>query len=149
MSDPERSARASKIMKRRWSEDREKMLAVLARNRVKPARVRKMWCDERAKMMEGAIAKARLARAGKPATGAMAKGPRNYHALAFSLRSPDGEVFRGTNILDFVRTHPEKFDAADLVPKYNSCRAAHGLGLLRPTRSKKVESWKEWTWHYD
>ena len=85
-----------------------------------------------------------------------AKGPEHISAIEFSLRSPDGRIFRGRNLRDFVRTHSSLFDPADVIwrPVKNrrngdiNCRAAKGLTNLFGVRFVRY-SWKGWTRKYE
>ena len=65
-----------------------------------------------------------------------AKGPEHWKSTEYHLRSPDGVIFHGRNILEFVRQHPDLFDPADVVWKVPKHRpASKVLGLLRlPTK---------------
>ncbi len=83
---------------------------------------------------------------GKTMGGGMAKGPEHPFADYYSLRSPGGEIFRGRNILEFVRGHEHLFDPRDLVWRRGSCNAGKSLSRLRPTIERPKNSWKEWTW---
>jgi predicted nucleic acid-binding Zn ribbon protein len=91
-----------------------------------------------------------------------AKGPDHCRATDYWLRSPDGRIFHGRNILEFVRQHPDLFDPEDVVwkvPGYRSaskvlgllriptktCRAAKGLSNLFGNRPDVRYSWKGWT----
>lgn len=60
----------------------------------------------------------------------------------WALVSPRGRRFKARNLREFVRGHPELFDAADLViGRGGSCRAMAGL-----YRSAKTGgTWKGWT----
>lgn len=69
----------------------------------------------------------------------------NMFAKDYALCDPDGYVYRGRNIRQFVRDHPELFDARDLVWKKGDCNAARNLDRLR--RGPAV-SWKGWTWQW-
>ncbi len=74
----------------------------------------------------------------------------NKAARFFSLRAPNNVIYEGRNLSHFIRTHPELFDPADLVP-YNSreprCRATGGLLSLCPRRKVVQGTWKGWTWY--
>ncbi|MDB6135714.1 MAG: hypothetical protein JWM59_3957 [Verrucomicrobiales bacterium] len=75
------------------------------------------------------------------------KGPDQAAAREWALRAPDGTVWRGRNLYEFVRTHPDLFEPEDRVWKRVGgtgnewCRATAGLGKLRHQR----RGWKGWT----
>lgn len=90
-----------------------------------------------------------------------AKGPEHWRSTEYHLRNPDGKIFRGRNILEFVRQHPDLFDPQDVVWKVpnhryaskvlgllkvptKTCHAAKGLSRLF-ARSHTRYSWKGWT----
>lgn len=156
-------------MKRRWAERREEMESYLARANASESvakRNRTRWQTDRERMTAIATANARrgaeaitgthyspersqrasAGQRGKVMGGAGARGPKHYFARSFALRSPDGVVYRGRNIIDFVRTHPELFEADDLRERAGTCRAAKCLSRLRPTVKSPASSWKGWTW---
>lgn len=161
LSEAERRA-ASERLKRRWAERREQMLGVLAKANAKAgARNKKRWKKDREKML--AVAKANAAKGtakltgakfsarrraehsaaleGRVLGGAMAKGPENIRAKPFALCDPEGRVWRGVNLLHFVRSHRELFDPADVEFRGPECNAAKQLN--RVARGNKPE-WKGW-----
>jgi hypothetical protein len=87
-----------------------------------------------------------------------AKGPANAKAIKFILRSPDGVVYKGRNVLHFVRKHEELFAPEDTVwrrsPRagirrktrgHPQCRASKGLANLFGESEHVRYSWKGWT----
>ena len=80
---------------------------------------------------------------------ATAKGPEHVCAIEFSLCTPDGQVFHGRNVRDFVRTHSFLFDPADVIWKSigrdATCRASKGLSNLFGASKFVRYSWKGWT----
>jgi len=69
----------------------------------------------------------------------------------YSLVSPNGEVFTGFNLMEFVRENPNLFDAHAVVWKNGSCAAMRGLNSLRPSLPKpttwnRIKSWNGWRW---
>lgn len=90
-----------------------------------------------------------------------AKGPAHARSRIYRLRSPDGVVYLGRNIRDFVRTHEELFDPQDVIwrkkkwgkpskvtgvrRQFESCNAAKGLGALYGESESVRLSWKGWT----
>jgi len=75
--------------------------------------------------------------------------PDENHCLAkdWSLRAPDGAVYRFRNLSLFVRTHRDLFTPEELVPVSASRPAAtFFLGMLRPGRANRRNSWHGWTW---
>lgn len=83
---------------------------------------------------------------GKTMGGRGARGPEHFLARGYALRSPRGTVYRGRNILDFTRQHPELFDPDDLRERAGTNRAAKSLSRLRPTTAHPRVTWKGWTW---
>jgi hypothetical protein len=89
-----------------------------------------------------------------------AKGPKHARAIAFCLRSPDGVIYKGRNVLNFVRTHENFFDPVDVVWKpqkqrsgrtrraHPQCRASKGLASLFGQSHHVRFSWKGWTRAY-
>ena len=96
---------------------------------------------------------------GRPQTALLtAKSPRHALAIKFSLRSPDGVVYKGRNIRDFVRTHEDLFDPQDVIwrrqtrkkpsrvnSSFESCLASKGLASLYGVSEHVRFSWKGWT----
>ena len=78
----------------------------------------------------------------------IARGSKHCRAKAFHFRSPDNQVFSGTNIRHFVRTHPHLFHPSDVIWRGlfgdEHCRASKGLGGIS-NPSSKAGSWKGWT----
>lgn len=91
-----------------------------------------------------------------------AKGPAHCKAIEYSLRSPEGIIFSGRNLVEFVRTHEELFAPSDVVwrpTKYKRtspvikvratpglhCRASKGLTNLFGENKNVRHSWKGWT----
>jgi predicted nucleic acid-binding Zn ribbon protein len=85
-----------------------------------------------------------------------AKGPAHARAIAFCLRSPDGRIYSGRNVLHFVRTHKALFDPQDLAwgrkkrgtskrLAHPQCRASKGLANLFGESEFVRYSWKGWT----
>lgn len=83
---------------------------------------------------------------GKIMGGKGAASEDHYFAEQYALCSPDGEIHRGRNIIEFVRANPELFDPADMEWKRGHCRASKGLSKLRPMLTAPKPSWKGWTW---
>lgn len=79
------------------------------------------------------------------------KWPRAKHRplVAYSLRAPDGQIFRGMGILDFVTTHADLFDPADLKPYRaggrKTCRASAYLANVNNRASNRFPAWNGWT----
>jgi len=72
---------------------------------------------------------------------------KNASAKKWSVRAPNGEVFQFRNLAHFVRTHRGLFADDELRPLANGTPyAAFGIGLLRPSRARRAESWHGWTW---
>lgn len=94
---------------------------------------------------EASIEKARVARAASPKAGRF-----QTHALAkdWHLVDPVGTEHRFRNLNHFIREHRGLFDPADTVSTGPSapCRAAVGLGRLRPDHQKPAAVWKGWRW---
>ena len=85
-------------------------------------------------------------RRGIELNGRMAKGPNNPLARPYSLLSPEGTHYRGKNILQFVREHPDLFDKGDVDWTNGGCHAAKKLRSLRPGLQHSRKTWKGWTW---
>jgi hypothetical protein len=83
---------------------------------------------------------------GKIMGGQLAAGEDHLFAEQYALCAPDGEIYRGRNIIEFVRTNAYLFDPADLEWKRGHCRASKGLSRLRPTLAAPKPSWKGWIW---
>ena len=99
---------------------------------------------------------------GRPQVAVLtAKGPAHCKASEYCLRSPEGIIFSGRNLMEFVRTHEDLFDRSDVAwrpthPKprgvlnlrRNSglqCRASKGLTNLFGENKNVRHSWKGWT----
>ena len=70
----------------------------------------------------------------------------------YSFRSPDGQIFKTTNVHNFVDEHRDLFEDRHLVfAKGSTTRKAESfitaLTPWRKTRPKK--SWMGWTWYYE
>lgn len=118
----------------------------------------KRTCPECIKHMKALIAGVvgdiwRLKRAGKPRTGKAAMGPAHPRAKPFELRSPSGEIYKGTCVVHWVREHPELFTPEDaaMIKKFRhpdslemvvTSRASAGLGRVV---SGQRGQWKGWT----
>ena len=87
-----------------------------------------------------------------------AKGPNHARATKFRFRSPDGVVYKGRNVLNFVRAHENLFDPEDVVWRrpplqrakskrlaHPQCRASKGLANLFGESKFVRFSWKGWT----
>lgn len=74
----------------------------------------------------------------------------NSSAKEWSLKAPDGTVYRFKNLNLFVRTHKDLFLTSDLGERKFTPRAAAMLSCLAPWRRekmrKKLFSWKGWRW---
>jgi hypothetical protein len=68
-------------------------------------------------------------------------------ARGYALVAPDGAIYEGRNIIEFVRKQSHLFAAADLEWRNGQCRAAKALSRLRPGVKDARPSWKGWTWH--
>lgn len=153
---------SSERLKRRWSEHRESMLAVVAKaseNASKRNRTR--WKKDRERMVriasenakKGTLAltgtkfsSARIKEHSKALTGRvlggqLAKGPGHLFAREFCLMSPGGQIFSGRNLIHFVRAHAEMLDESDLRWKRGTCNAVKSLHKV--VRGKK-QNWKGW-----
>ena len=87
------------------------------------------------------------ARRGEPQNGRSAEGINNARAKVWHLRSPDNLQFSFRNLSEFVRTHTELFDDADLIWKRTGlCRAVQGISSISPACLRPKLSWKGWTW---
>lgn len=126
----------------RWQRDRPRMTEVATRNARKGTAVLtgRRYSPERSR-------RASIGQRGKIMGGHGAKGPAHYFAKSFALRAPDTAVYRGDNILDFVRAHPDLFPEKDLRPRAGTCNAAKQLCKLRPGASGQKSQWKGWTWY--
>lgn len=76
-------------------------------------------------------------------------GPAHFAAGRFSVRSPEGVVYRFRNAADFVRTHLDLFAPSDALLRTRwVCRASVGIRSLRPSNKRTVPgTWKGWTWY--
>jgi len=83
---------------------------------------------------------------GKVMGGSHARGPGHAFAQPYCLMSPAGAIWRGDNILDFVRQNSALFAPADIEPVRGSCNAAKQLCRLRPGAAGQKSSWKGWRW---
>lgn len=78
------------------------------------------------------------------------RGPGHHRAISFRFHSPDGYLFEGPNLSDFVRNNPDLFEPDDVVWKPQrpggrdiNCRAVRGLSSIRTGR---VNTWKGWVY---
>ena len=85
------------------------------------------------------------------------KGPNHFNAKTRSVIDPSGKRWEVTNMIDFVRSHPELFEPKDLIPRKlrvgrlgilcgktsDECNASSRLSgmFTHPTRF----TWKGWT----
>lgn len=72
-------------------------------------------------------------------------GEKHHTAVSFSVRDPDGRIFRATNVRLFVRQNPNLFKDDDVIwPQHRkkSCRAVYGLLDIINGRCNQ---WKGWT----
>ncbi len=74
-------------------------------------------------------------------------------AKEWVLRAPDGQLHTFRNLKKWVREHEDLFEAEDVIWKEMNgkanqawCRAFQALGRLRPSSSKHLPEWKDWTW---
>ena len=87
--------------------------------------------------------------------GLCAKSPKHHRASEFALVK-NGIIYLGRNIMHFVRSNPDLFDAGDVVWKPQSrektwsgavyCTASKRLSALSPSSKKGARSWKGWQW---
>lgn len=135
------NAQASKRVKTRWTKDPIGMREIAIRNAAKgtAALTGTRYSPERSR-------RASEGQRGKIMGGQCAAGPKHIFAEWFALCSPENTIYRGRNIIDFVREHLELFDPADLEWKCGHCRATKGLSKLRPTNRRRVIQWKGWSW---
>jgi hypothetical protein len=70
-------------------------------------------------------------------------GIKNHAARKWHIRSPSNVSYHFVNLMEFIRRNPQLFDPDDI-----PVRANRGIGLLRPTHTKKRVhgTWKGWTW---
>lgn len=72
---------------------------------------------------------------------------RHHNAREWSLRAPDGKIYKFKNLRHFVRTHNELFTDDELSALNSGVqKAAAFLQRLRPTLSAPLKSWHGWTW---
>jgi hypothetical protein len=74
-------------------------------------------------------------------------------AKEWVLRAPDGQIHKFRNLKKWVRENEELFEIEDVIWKEMNgkanqawCRAFQALGRLRPSSSKHLPEWKDWTW---
>jgi hypothetical protein len=133
--------KAGERNKTRWKNDPEKMRKIAAKNAAKgTAKLTGSHFDADRLERHSAALKGRVL------GGKMKKGPKNRLAKNFVLRDSDGAEHRGRNILNFVRSNPQLFDAADLIEVRGTCRAAKALSGLRRSLKNAKPSWKGWVW---
>ena len=79
-----------------------------------------------------------------------ASTPENVHAREWSLRAPDGKVYRFKNLNFFIREHRELFPPELLIERRGTPAVANKLSALAPWRREKMRkksfSWRGWTW---
>ena len=79
-----------------------------------------------------------------------ASTPENVHAREWSLRAPNGKVYRFKNLNFFIREHRELFPPEFLTERRGTPAVASRLSALAPWRRekmrKKSHSWRGWTW---
>ncbi len=85
--------------------------------------------------------------------GRNALGVSNKSAASWSLRDPNGKIFRFRNLYHFIRRHRDLFTAQDVenTPRKSgsrsvSCLAVRGLSSLSPRNKTPKGSWHGWTW---
>lgn len=75
------------------------------------------------------------------------KGESNRRAISFAFRGPDGNLYTGKNIMNFVRSHAHLFSLEDLRPfkenKAFDCLATRRLYALR--NGNRQENWNGWS----
>ena len=100
------------------------------------------------------IEKRRIAITGvKKTTPAVMAAPSHHKSKKGVLRDAHGRVWFFTNYRDFVRTHPQLFNADDLAPRQRIqsgrisywCRAEKGIAGLFKKGKRVSGSWKGWT----
>jgi hypothetical protein len=81
----------------------------------------------------------------------LSRRDRHQAALVWSIRSPDGAVYRFKNLCCFIREHRELFSAEQLVPvnRLGRTRIEASLSLLSPRRKHCSQVAQGWTWHID
>jgi hypothetical protein len=141
LSPERRKASYSERNKKRWQTDRSRALATAIENakRGSAALTGSHYTPERSRRHS-------IGQQGKIMGGLGAKGPGHYFAKTFSLIAPDGVIFRGENILEFVRSRQDLFSSADLRMRSGTCNAAKALCALRPGSAVGRRSWKGWAW---
>lgn len=89
---------------------------------------------------------------GRPQTAESTKiGPTNVGSLEGALRDPCGMIWPFRNLTHFVVTHPDLFEASDLIPQLirgkpsRSCNASKRLLALFGRGLSTPGTWKGWT----
>jgi hypothetical protein len=89
---------------------------------------------------------------GRPQTAEATKaGPTNVNSLQGALRDSCGQIWRFRNLTDFVQTHPDLFEAGDLIPEIRkgkpsrNCNASKRLLALFGRGRTTPGTWKGWT----
>ena len=115
------------------------------RRRHSEAMTGRHWSDDvvesRAAPMRGRPQKAEATKA----------GPTNVNSLQGALRDACGQIWRFRNLTDFVQTHPDLFEASDLIPEIRkgkpsrNCNASKRLLSLFGRGRTTPGTWKGWT----
>jgi hypothetical protein len=154
--------KSSEMMKERWKNQpwRMRQIVAMAVAASKPGmseRTKFAWRTRRDEYLANARAAMAKGRQilesmdfaplrGVPKRGLMAANPGNLHAEEYRLIAPDGRVYVGRNIADFVRSQSELFSPDDLKWNRHTCNAAKSLAALRPWASRPIVAWKGWRW---
>jgi hypothetical protein len=101
------------------------------------------------KLSKKQIALNQFARSVHPNTGPY---ETNCHARYWSIKSPEGVVYKFNNLQYFVRSNrclfiPDDAATGYLGKRYDT-RAGCQLSRLRPNNAHSINSWKGWSWHY-
>jgi hypothetical protein len=78
-------------------------------------------------------------------------GPTNVNSLQGAIRDACGQIWRFRNLTDFVQTHPDLFEASDLIPEIRkgkpsrNCNASKRLLSLFGRGRTTPGTWKGWT----
>jgi endogenous inhibitor of DNA gyrase (YacG/DUF329 family) len=110
--------------------------------------------NQREEWLAGQVERIKLSIEGTLLSPLTRRGLENKAARSYSFLSPNGRVYEGINVYDFIRTHEHLFDHSDVVwRQYKSkssrdwCRASVGLTSLLPTRTHPSNGWKGWVWY--
>jgi hypothetical protein len=81
----------------------------------------------------------------------LSRRDKHQAALVWSLRSPDGVVYRFKNLACFIREHINLFTPQQLTPvnRLGRTRIEASLSLLSPRRKHCSRVAQGWTWHID